>query len=262
MQFNLNSVTILVKTFKRPSALLALLNSIRESYPEIPILIADDSGVSEKQHTYRLLSEFKNTRYFAMPLDSGLSAGRNLLVSQAETPLVMMLDDDTIFQADTRIEWAIEILNRFPYIDLVVGLYKPELFYGSLVIENNQLVRDLCVCRDIRGGCPIFDFLPNMFVAKTEKIREVRWDPELKIQEHMDFFWRARGTITSTYLPYFGALNSHAREDTDYHAYRDRFDHYQRLQAQKIGVSKIISRNNEPTYLHEAIDPVFVSPMI
>ena len=76
MQFNLNSVTILVKTFKRPSALLALLNSIRESYPEIPILIADDSGVSEKQHTYRLLSEFKNTRYFAMPLDSGLVRGQ------------------------------------------------------------------------------------------------------------------------------------------------------------------------------------------
>jgi glycosyltransferase involved in cell wall biosynthesis len=258
--YTLDSLTITVKTFKRPKTLLTLLQSIRSFYPDIPILVADDSEPHEIVSTQKALRKFKKVDYFELPFDSGLSAGRNHLISQVSTPLVMVLDDDTVFGEMTRVEYALDVLNRFSSINLVAGWYEPEIFYGSLVVEDGRLIRDLHICRKIVDTCPLFDFVANMFIAKTESVASVLWDPELKIQEHMDFFWRARGNMNVTYLPYFRAQNTHAREDTDYESFRGRFEHFQQLQSRKIGVSEIISRENDPTYLRRSIDRIFIRP--
>lgn len=41
-------------------------------------------------------------------------------------------------------------------------------------------------------ACRAVDVVANFFIAKTEKIRALRWDGDLKLGEHQDFFLRAK----------------------------------------------------------------------
>jgi len=107
------------------------------------------------------------------------------------------------------------------------------------------------LARTIVDGFPIFDFVPNFFVAKTEKIRKIRWNEKLKIQEHIEFFWRARNKLNCTYLPYFVSINSNIieSEGTDYPKYRvDRFTYFQKIQLKEIGVSDIIRKESQQNF--------------
>jgi len=237
----LEDVTIIIKTFLRPNALANLLQSIKKYYPNIKIYVADDS---DKPRIRKDVDE-----YFVLPFDSGISYGRNYLIDRVKTKYVMLLDDDTIFTENTKIEWALEVFNQSNKIDLVSGYYLPEIFYGSLTKDNNNLVRNMRLARTIIDGFPIFDFVPNFFVAKTEKLKNIKWNEKLKILEHTEFFWRAKGKINCTYLPYFISINSHIKTKGLYLKYReDRINHFLKIKAKEIGVSAVVSKNNKPNF--------------
>lgn len=102
--------------------------------------------------------------------------------------------------------------------------------------------------------------LSNFFVAKTHKIREVWWDEELKLQEHMDFFWRARKSLRCTYLPYFSSVNSHAKESAEYGRFRSRSEDFQKLQCKKLGVRRIISRDGRANYTKKNVCRTALKP--
>ena len=36
------------------------------------------------------------------------------------------------------------------------------------------------------------DYVGNCFVAYRDILQAIRWDEELKVEEHWDFFWRAK----------------------------------------------------------------------
>lgn len=78
-------MTFIIHTFKRPDCLSRLLESIKEYYPNTPVIVYDDS-------------EF----------DRGLSWGRNHLVSQVKTKYFLLLDDDFVFTNETKIERLVE----------------------------------------------------------------------------------------------------------------------------------------------------------
>jgi hypothetical protein len=42
----------------------------------------------------------------------------------------------------------------------------------------------------MNGGsrCRQVDFIPNVFMGRTEAFRSVRWDDDFKFVEHKDFF--------------------------------------------------------------------------
>lgn len=39
--------------------------------------------------------------------------------------------------------------------------------------------------------------IPNLYVARTEKLRSIGWDENLRIMDHQDFFWRAAGNLVT-----------------------------------------------------------------
>lgn len=244
--------TIVIKSFLRPLALNALVVSIRRTYPNIRIHVADDGDMSELPPN---IDEF-----YRLPFDSGLSKGRNFLVDTVETCYTVLLDDDTVFTENSRLDYAIRVLSEFKSIDIVAGHYLPHHFYGKHTIEDGILIRDMHLASAVVDGFPIFDFVPNFFVARTNALKKVRWDEELKIQEHMDYFWRARGILKCTYLPYFSSINSNAREEGEYKKYRERTTHFQALQARKIGVTNIISRKNDKNYRDQDLHPLAYRP--
>jgi len=229
-----NDLTILIKTIFRAEALDILLKSIRNYYPNVKIYIADDSG--RDIDVRRDVDE-----YFLLPFDSGISYGRNYLVDKVKTKYFMLLDDDTVFTKYTVIEYALAVLEKTK-LDLVAGRYYPERFYGLYRIEDNVLNLYYQENKGYLDGFPLYDFVPNFFIAKTDKLKDIKWDDELKILEHIDFFWRAREKLKCTHLPFFMAMNSKTKGCEEYEQLRrGRRDYFLQLQSKKIeNVSKVV----------------------
>lgn len=183
----MRDVTCLIKTFERPGALRRLLKSLRVYYPDIGVIVADDSS-----RPYPEVPE----EFGAMPLvldhDTGLSGGRNAMVDACETPYFVLLDDDFEFSEHTRLELL------YPWV--TSGIFD---LIGAATVQGGQLIHyegwlavegDYLMCRHQRhDGSPLrCDIVLNFFLAKTSVVRYIRWDDELIMGEHLEFFLRCQ----------------------------------------------------------------------
>ena len=235
----MKDLTIIIKTLLRPEALEGCIESIHKTCgTNIKIYVADDSP----PETIKPRTDVDE--YFILPEDSGLAYGRNYMAARVKTKYLMLIDDDTVFLPETKdhVEEAMSILDNHDNIDLVGGRAKDTAWYGSLKIENNKLILDFGTSSKTIDGYPLYDFVPNIFIARTDKIVSLQWDDELKICEHTEFFWRVKGKLNSTLLPHFIVVNTHARNKA-YQKFRrghERLKYFMNLQCEKIGVKEMI----------------------
>ncbi|XP_065108640.1 beta-1,4 N-acetylgalactosaminyltransferase 2-like [Paramisgurnus dabryanus] len=190
-----SQVTITTKTFLRYNKLKVLIKSIRKVYPKIKIIIADDNPNPEN------LSG-DNIEQYIMPPAQGWFAGRNLAVSQVTTKYFLWVDDDFVFLDETRIERFVEIMEANPELDVVGGAVSGEQYYFSLeYIEDDE---GGCL-RRFQGrhhkplpgfeGCFFVDVIVNFFLARTDAVRRVGFDPFLKRVGHTEFFIDGLGKL-------------------------------------------------------------------
>lgn len=180
-------VTVAVKTFERPGCLERLIASIRASYPTIRILVADDS----RSHYREDGGEEDGIKWLNMPFDSGVSAGRNLILDQVETPFIMVLDDDFIFTSKTRLEYLYQSIVKHN-LDLVAGKVDGKSYHalfeddeGKVRIHKNRTLKH-------EGNLVFSHRVMSFFLARTDRIRDFGgWDAELKTYDHTAFFLRA-----------------------------------------------------------------------
>ncbi|XP_067414796.1 beta-1,4 N-acetylgalactosaminyltransferase 2-like [Emydura macquarii macquarii] len=106
-------VTITTKTFLRYHKLRRFIKSVRQYYPDIKIIVADDSNITEK-------IEEENVEHYIMPFGKGWFAGRNLAISQVTTKYYLWVDDDFLFTENTKIEKLVDVLEE-TNLDVVGG---------------------------------------------------------------------------------------------------------------------------------------------
>ncbi|XP_036156268.1 beta-1,4 N-acetylgalactosaminyltransferase 1 [Myotis myotis] len=200
-QYNISAlVTIATKTFLRYNRLRALIASIRRFYPTVTVIIADDSDKPE-------IISGPHVEHYLMPFGKGWFAGRNLAVSQVTTKYVLWVDDDFIFTARTQLERLVDVLERTP-LDLVGGAVREISGFATtyrqlLSVEPGAPGRGNCL-RQKRGfhheligfpGCVVTDGVVNFFLARTDKVREVGFDPRLNRVAHLEFFLDGLGSL-------------------------------------------------------------------
>lgn len=189
------NITIGIKTYERPEHTRRLIASIRHFYPDIPIVVADDSAVVKEQR-----SELLN--WYILPYDSGLSVGRNFIVDRANTPYVLILDDDFLFCANTELEKMYTHLEKHN-ADIVTGrvINVSDKLTSTPKHNVRPLESMLCINEDTLHMYPVkpsqtdpfkCDYGYNFIMARTDTLRQVRWDPDLKLAEHTDFFIRVK----------------------------------------------------------------------
>ncbi|XP_065147483.1 beta-1,4 N-acetylgalactosaminyltransferase 2-like isoform X2 [Paramisgurnus dabryanus] len=185
-----SQVTILVKTFLRYAELKVLIQSIRVNYPNIKIIVADDSHDPQK-----VVGD--NIEQYFMPPAQGWFAGRNLAVSQVTTKYFLWVDDDFLFLNETRIERFVEIMEALPELDVVGGSVHGNQFSFRLHYEEGNTEEGGCISRGsgthkapLPGfeGCFFTDIVVNYFVARTDAVRRVGFDPLLRRVAHPEFF--------------------------------------------------------------------------
>uniref|UniRef100_A0A4W3K626 Beta-1,4 N-acetylgalactosaminyltransferase 2-like n=1 Tax=Callorhinchus milii TaxID=7868 RepID=A0A4W3K626_CALMI len=189
-----NLVTVTTKTFLRYNKLQILINSIHQFYPNISIIIADDSANPEK-------IEGPNIEQYFMPFAKGWFAGRNLVVSQVTTKYLLWVDDDFLFTTETKIEKLVDVLEN-TNLDLVGGsvngnLFRHKLWHNEGNEEGGCLFRQSGIYRVLDGfpKCGLTSVVVNFFLARTDKLRSVGFDPLLSRTGHTEAFIDGLGRI-------------------------------------------------------------------
>lgn len=198
----LDQLTALIKTFERPKKLKGLIRSIRRRYPRLKIIVVDDSREP------RLL---KGVETIILPYDSGVSAGRNAGINKIQTPYMLCLDDDFVFNRQTDLLKALQDIKANSKIDILAGevIYLPFRIvhdYSQKPVLPTGLT-PLHAPGGLIGGYSVLLKVPNFYVGRTKKIRLVAWDDKLKRLDHADFFSRAVGVLTAVQNPQFKVLH-------------------------------------------------------
>ncbi|XP_003467096.2 beta-1,4 N-acetylgalactosaminyltransferase 2 isoform X1 [Cavia porcellus] len=188
-----NLVTIATKTFQRPHKLQALLRSIREFYPDLTVIVADDSDRPVK-------IDDPHVEHYIMPFGKGWFAGRNLAISQVTTKYVLWVDDDFLFTPKSRIERLVEVLEGTE-LDVVGGSVQGNVFQFKLFLEQSE--DGDCIHRrsgsfqplDGFPGCVVTSGVINFFLAHTERLQRVGFDPRLQRVAHLEFFIDGLGSL-------------------------------------------------------------------
>lgn len=192
---SLHELTAIIKTFERPACLDRLIRSLRQHYPRLRVVVADDGFQPSPRD---------DVDYVRLPPDIGLSAGRNALLDQVRTEYFLLLDDDLKFTADTRIERLLASVKQTPrsiaggtYLRCKrkFGLYvqrREQPYHGVFERTGNHLALRRG-WHGPEGEAYHCDLVHNFFVARTAEIRQLGgWNPLLKLHEHEEFFLRAQ----------------------------------------------------------------------
>ena len=178
--------------------------------------------------------EFRDT-IIHLPFNSGLSIGLNAAIEQVKTPFTMRMDDDELLTPGSRVHEQLAFLQKharegsleteddvnnnanrhsestMPRIDLV-GVQatdrNPErmaAYFRNIKMRKRLLVP---VGTKIDGREVVYK-TPNVFLIRTEALRKVGYDPNIRMIDHHEFFYRAAGVIVSVQDPHAYIMHCH-----------------------------------------------------
>lgn len=220
-----DNTTAIIKTFERPACVKRLVKSIRKYYPTMKIIVLNDGKEDVK------LKKDPNIQYIKTEFDIGLSDGRNRMVEMVTTLYTLLLDDDFVFYDKTKIENFEEVLETTD-CDIVGGAVTKDgknigHFEGSYELVDHMLICNKEM-KEIRQGVPRYDFVFNFFLAKTDVLKEHKWDKRLKVTEHTDYFLTHKDKIKVGYCKDVVVLH-HSFHPKEYMKYRNRDVDYLKL---------------------------------
>lgn len=210
-------LTAIIKTFERPEAVRRLVASIKVKYPDLHIIVADDSQYAQ---------EIDGVETILLPYNQGATVGRNAALSRVKTKYFLLLDDDFVFYRLTDLENPLSILDANQQIDIIGGEVVDLPFftvsdYSQAALFPTDKKATLPKGSSI-AGLPVFDMVANFFLARTDRVKVVGWDPNLKNLAHADFFTRAKGVLTTVFDHELKVLHAKTPFDTVY--MKDRND--------------------------------------
>jgi len=238
----MQDTTLIVKSFFCPHCIERLLQSIAQFYPDLPIIVADDSDQATQDRIAQMAHACAGDRltFLKLPLNIGTSAGRNRLVDAARTPYVILFDDDFVLTNETRLEVLVDHLRADNY-DLVAGSWflpdgQIEYFAGYMELTSG-ILRLLPLEQYKRHQRA--DIVLNFFAAKTDMLRALRWDENLKLSEHFDFFLQyQQHHVRVGYEPTVKILHD-KHMPKEYKEIRTQFMPYRQLMFKKWGITEI-----------------------
>jgi len=209
-------ITAVIKTFERPHACARLVASLKRLYPAMLIIVVDDS---------RSPLQLNGVETVVLPFDSGVGAGRQAGLDRVGTPFLLNLDDDFLLYGGSHVGAALAALDQTPSLDLVGGrvidlpLLITHDFRRAALFPTKARPKIAPGTR--LGQVEVLDKVPNFFLARTEAVRAVGWNPKLKRLDHADFFTRAKGRIASGMLDDFRVLHLRDPFNAAYRSFRD-----------------------------------------
>lgn len=193
----MNNLTAIVISFLRPRYTADCIRSLRETYPDINILVGENGHYNKELEE---ICQEVDAEYIDLEFDSGVPAGRNELIKRVETDYVLVGDDDFLYDEEAKVDQMVDFLESKKEFDLVGGrvfengqvknyqgyieIYDDHLNY--VAVHENEVDK-----KDNFSGLSYkeVDLTFNYFVARTDEIKDVLWDENIKVAfEHSHFF--------------------------------------------------------------------------
>lgn len=210
-------VTVTVKTFERPRVIRRFLRATRRIF-DGRIVVADDSRVP-------LARVPRGIEVLRRPFNSGVAAGRNAALDQVTTEFVFVTDDDIVLTPLTDLAILMDYLDHNPEVDLV-GVTLVDLPIRKRVDRGSSPLFPGARPPRIPWGTEIDGLrvqrkLAQVYLARTDSIRAVRWDEHLRMVDHRDFFSRASGVLVGVLHDRVLAYHVQTPFDAHYASFRE-----------------------------------------
>ncbi len=211
-------LTVTAKTFLRPVTARRFVRTTRRAFTG-RIVLADDSPEP-------MAAPDDRTTVLGLPFDSGVAVGRNAAIAAATTPYVMVTDDDVVMTAGTDLAGAVEFLEQHREADAVCAslIELPRWYTWPYGDERELFPGHLPPLRrpgESIGGLPVVMKGPQVYVARTERLREVPYDENIRMVDHRDFFSSASGRLVFVSDPQLVAFHARTPFDAKYTSYRE-----------------------------------------
>lgn len=230
------NVTFIYKSFERQKQAIKLYWSIQSYYPGVKVIIADDS-----RKPLELRDRYAEV--IQLPFNSGLSYGLNRALERVTTPYVIRLDDDQLLTPYSRFDVHLRFLMTGQQVDLISVLQLSTTSHRSIERAAQEYYgqpmqiphRKLKIPHMTRiGEYIVVGKAPNVFIARTDKIKEIGYDDHIRMIDHNEFFYRAAGRLVSALSPVSYVFHDHNRFDEAYQKYRADVDGDRRYIARKM----------------------------
>lgn len=248
---HVDDITVVIKTFERPNSLISLLDSLEIFYPNIPVIIIDDSKVAIDINQFDERTTYVHTEH-----NIGLSEGRNRGVGLSKTEFTFIMDDDFVFTPNSRLD-----LLRSPLVDAGFSIagsrminfgIDEAIFHGRFKDHESKVIMEMEKTVRIHNGYPVYDYCHNIFLARTEFLRDNPWTPALKLHEHWDFFYRIKknssGLITMHPETSFGHYPNASKA---YGLFRHNTEKYKDLALELNSKTKVEHIKSERSLLRD-----------
>lgn len=231
------NVTFIYKSFERQRMAKRLYKNIQSYYPGVKVIIADDSSKP-------LDLKGDHVEVIQLPFNSGLSFGLNRALQKVTTPFVFRMDDDELLTPFTKWEKQLKFLIDHPEVDLVGVLPYSLPFIRPL--ENavkeyyRQSMRGAPKPLKIPHMTPIDDTyivlgkVPNIFMVRTDQMKKVGYDDNIRMIDHNEFFYRVAGNIVSALAMKSYVIHYHNQFDKYYQQFRADVDGDRRYILNKL----------------------------
>ena len=237
----MKDTTLLIKSFLRPKCLSRLLHTINLYFPTTSVIVADDSPPIIQEEISKIIKAYQSNRltFLKLPFDVGLTVGRNRLVDAANTPYVILFDDDYVLDHESKLDILVSHLRQNTY-DLVGGCWKMpngriDHFAGYMEIKDSILHFTQLEQYEQHQKA---DIVLNFFAAKTNTLRNLPWDENLKQSEHFDFFLQYKQhEVRVGYEPNVRLIHDR-RMPKGYREFRMRYIHDRKVMFKKWGITK------------------------
>lgn len=180
----MNNIAVIVTTIKKDKIMMKCLPSFDKCNLTIYLLDQGEATI-QKQELYDLLGN-KGHHIYCIKKDIGLSAARNFLIDKVTEPYIMIADDDIELISN-----PLDFLYYFsnPQLGILggcliaMGKHKEQHYEYAIEIKNRMLY--------LKKSDKL-DLVLNFFIARKELFNDIRWDKELGMVEHTDFFLRLK----------------------------------------------------------------------
>lgn len=197
-----SDITIGITSFLRPYAVERLLDSIKSTGRKYQVLVVDQSEVPPKVPD--------NVQLVQAEFDCGLSLGRNTILDNVTTPYLFIIDDDTIF-SETDLSILADHLGQDG-----CNLTSPANQNGKASPGYSIEVKDKHIyihnVESGKGAWPV-DMHANYLMLEVAfwNKHNIRWDPKLKINEHLAFFYDHLGILNPMLVDGVNLLHKHVK---------------------------------------------------
>ncbi|MEO1615490.1 MAG: glycosyltransferase family A protein [Planctomycetota bacterium] len=192
MSVSLTDITFCIKTIHRPWSCHRLVESLRQHLNDPTIIVVDD-GQPDKRFSVKYPESAEHCEIINLDQhDVGVGVGRNAAVDAVKTKFMFLLDDDHVVTPNLNLD---RVCERFAKHEVdILGVRqgaggRPTMLSPLMNSKRIWMHRGETERNGYVAWC---DMSSNAFLARTETVRDLRWDEELKTYEHWEFFYRAR----------------------------------------------------------------------